>query len=364
MEVIPVNDLSRDEPAVQQAVAQGLGRVAASGWYLQGPERQAFEESFADYLRARHCVGVANGTDALELALRGVGCSEGDEVLTAANAGSYATIAAVRAGLVPRYADVDPASLCLSAATVEAALTEQTRAVVVTHLYGVVADIENIVSVCRRRSISVVEDCAQSAGASRSGTFTGTFGDVGAFSFYPTKNLGAMGDAGALVTGDKEIADRARRLSQYGWDSKYRAVVRGGMNSRMDEFQAAVLRARLPSLDAWNARRRSIVRRYATAIAVDRGRMIVGDGEHFVAHLAIAVTEHRGALCDHLASAGIATDVHYPVPDHRQPFWAGAYDDVTLPVTESVAKQVLTLPCFPGLVDAEIEHVCEVLRAF
>lgn len=345
-------------------MAAALARVAASGWYLQGPERRAFEEAFSGYLGVQHCVGVANGTDAIELALRGVGCSAGDEVLMAANAGSYATTASLRAGLVPRYADVDSTTLCLSADTVEAALTPQTRAVVVTHLYGGMAEIAEIVVVCRARSIPVVEDCAQSAGASRHGTFAGAWGDVGCFSFYPTKNLGAMGDAGAVVTNDSEFAARVACLSQYGWESKYRTVLRGGMNSRMDEVQAAVLRTRLPYLDMWNMQRREIVRRYSAALAVERGRVIFGEGEHFVGHLAVAVTSRRDELRDRLSSAAIESDVHYPVPDHRQPFWAGAYEDVLLPVTESVLDQLITLPCFPGLKAAEIDRVCEVLHGF
>jgi len=364
LENIPVNDLSRDPSALQTATAAALARVAASGWYLLGPELGAFEQAFGGYLGVQHCVGVANGTDAIELALRGVGCAPGDEVLTAANAGSYATTAMLRAGLVPRYCDVDPTTLCLSSATVSAGLTPRTRAVVVTHLYGMMADIEAIVGLCRTMGIAVVEDCAQAAGASRAGAFAGAIGDAGSFSFYPTKNLGAMGDAGAVVTNDSEVASRVRCLSQYGWESKYRAVLRGGMNSRMDEVQAAVLCARLPLLDQWNACRREIVGRYADALEPANGRLVFGRGEDFVGHLAVVVTSRRRELRDLFERAAIGTDVHYPVADHRQAFWAGAHNDVNLPVTESLLGQVLTVPCFAGLTDAEVERVCEVLREF
>ncbi len=365
MDLIPVNDLSRDTPARRRAATDALLRVAGSGWYVQGPERERFEDAFREYLGAGHCIGVANGTDAIELALRGLGCSAGDAVLTAANAGGYTTTAALRAGLVPRYADVDRATLCLSADTVEAALTPEIRAVVVTHLYGLMADVEAIVALCHARSIPVVEDCAQATGASRAGRFAGTIADAGTFSFYPTKNLGAMGDAGAVVTNADEPAARLRRLSQYGWESKYHAVLRGGVNSRMDELQAAVLHARLPGLDAANGRRREIVARYASALPAGSGRLVGGDGgEDFVGHLAVVVTARRDELRDRLEGAGIATDVHYPVPDHRQPFWDGAQDDVSLPVTDEVLDQLLTLPCFPELSAAEVDRVCEVLRAF
>ena len=326
-----------------------------------GREQRALEEELAAHTGVAHAIGVANGTDALELAMLGVGCAPGDDVLTAANAAMYATTAALHAGLRPRYADVDAETLCLTRETVAAALTAQTRAVVVTHLYGRLADVEAIAALCRDRDVALIEDCAQAAGAERNGRRAGSFGSAATFSFYPTKNLGALGDAGAVVTDREEVAARVRRLGQYGWDQKYRVVDRGGGNSRIDELQAAVLRVRLPRLAAWNARRRAIVARYTSALPADAGRFVASAGEDYVGHLAVFLSADRDAHREALQRAGIATDVHYPTPDHRQPLWDGALDAVSLPVTEAAAKQVLTVPCFPDLADAEIDRICEAL---
>ena len=238
-----------------------------SGRYVHGPEHGAFEEELAAYLGVAHCAGVASGTDALELALAAFGCGPGDEVVTAANAGGYTTAAARRLGCAVRYADVDPTTLGLSAATVEAALTASTRAVVATHLYGLMCDVEGIVELCRGRDIAVVEDCAQAAGARRGGRRAGSLGDAAAFSFYPTKNLAAIGDGGAVSTG-RSGSRRARACA-----APVRLVERsterrspGGWNSRLDELQAAVLRVGLAGLDERNERRREIVSRYADAL--------------------------------------------------------------------------------------------------
>jgi dTDP-4-amino-4,6-dideoxygalactose transaminase len=245
---------------------------------------------------------------------------------------------------------------------VEPALTSSTRAVVVTHLYGLLADIEAIVDVCRPRGIVVVEDCAQAVGARRATRAAGSFGDVAAFSFYPTKNLGALGDGGAVGTNDDETADRVRRLRQYGWDSKYSVATPGGWNSRLDEFQAAVLRYRLGYLDQWNARRREIVRRYTSALPSHVGRFVLHDGDDYVAHLAVVLAEDRQELRKHLDAAGVSTDVHYPIADHRQEAWRDDYPDVALPVTEHAVEHVLTVPCFPELSDDEVERVCEAFN--
>jgi dTDP-3-amino-2,3,6-trideoxy-4-keto-D-glucose/dTDP-3-amino-3,4,6-trideoxy-alpha-D-glucose/dTDP-2,6-dideoxy-D-kanosamine transaminase len=358
---VPVADPSRAVRALRGELDAAVSRVLDSGRYVLGPEHDRFESELAEYLGASHCVGVASGTDALEIALVAVGCGEGDEIVTAANAGYYSTAAALAAGLRVRYADVDATTLTVSAATVEAALTPETRAVVVTHLYGLLAPVEPIVEFCRARGVVLVEDCAQAAGARREGRLAGTFGDVATFSFYPTKNLAALGDGGAVVTGDAGVAERARRLRQYGWEAKYTVATAGGRNSRLDELQAAVLRVRLPQLDAWNARRRDIAASYAEALPSSAGRLVSLPGEDYVAHLAVALVEERDAARERLAAAGVGTDVHYPVPDHRQPVWGSAYAESELPVTEHAAGHVVTLPCFPELTDNEVDRVCEAL---
>lgn len=355
-------DPSRGAVALREELSGVFERFLASGRYVLGPEHAAFESEFADFLGVRHCLGVASGTDALELALIAVGCQEGDTIVTAANCGGYTTSAALRAGFRVRFADVDPATLGLSRSTVEEALASEVRAVVVTHLYGLLADVEEIGALCRDREIALVEDCAQCAGARREGRRAGTFGDAATFSFYPTKNLAALGDGGAVTTGSDDVAERVRRLRQYGWDEKYRVSLPRGGNSRLDELQAAVLRIRLRRLDEWNARRRAIVEQYTTALAGHTGRFVVGSGEEYVAHLAVVVAADRERLRVAMDEAGIGTDVHYPTADHQQPAWRGDYGDVSLPVTEHAAEHVLTLPCFPELTEEEVERVCEVLR--
>jgi dTDP-4-amino-4,6-dideoxygalactose transaminase len=359
---LALNDLARSADALAGETARALLRVAASGWYLRGREVAAFERELAAFVGTAFAIGVASGTDALELALLAVGCEPGDEVVIAANAGGYATMAALHAGLRPRYADVDPQTLCLSRESVAAALSDAASAVVVTHLYGRLAGVEAIAALCAERRVALVEDCAQAIGARRAGCAAGAFGDAAAFSFYPTKNLGAIGDAGAVLTDRADVAERVRSLGQYGWEEKYRVVRAGGSNSRMDELQAAVLRVRLPHLPAWNARRREIVARYAAALRPAAGTFVVGDGEDHVCHLAVLLATNRAAARERLAAAGVGSDVHYPVPDHRQPAWAAAHRAVSLPVTEAAADRVLTVPCFPELTEAEVERVCGALR--
>jgi len=334
-----------------------VGRVVASGRYVHGPEHAAFEAELAAFLGVGACLGVASGTDALQLALAGVRCEPGDEIVTAANAGGYATAAALRMGLVPRYADIDLDTLGLSATTVEAALTPSTRAVVATHLYGLMCDVEAIVELCRGRGIAIVEDCAQAIGARRGGWRAGALGDAAAFSFYPTKNLACLGDGGAVATNNGEVAERVRLLRQYGWDAKYDVALVGGWNSRLDELQAAILRVGLQQLDERNERRRAIVRRYVAALPAAAGRFVARDGGDYVAHLAVILAEDRERLRARLEEAGIATDVHYPVADHEQPPWR---TDIRLPVTEHAVEHVVTVPCFPELTDTEVGRVCEV----
>jgi dTDP-4-amino-4,6-dideoxygalactose transaminase len=360
---VPLNDLKRAALREREALHAVLARVAASGWYILGDEVRRFEAEFARYAGVAHAVGVGNGTDAIELALRALGVGPDCDVVTAANAGMYATTAIRRCGARPVYAEVSEATMCLDARTLEAALTPVTAAVIVTHLYGRLADVEAIAERCAARKLPLVEDCAQAHGAARGGRRAGSFGRVGCFSFYPTKNLGALGDAGAVVTDDADLDSTLRALRQYGWQRKYEARVPGGVNSRLDEMQAAVLSLRLATLDERNARRRAIARRYSERIR--HAAIAVPDvsGDDYVAHLYVVRTPARASLQEHLAGRGVATDVHYPVPDHRQSAYL-VEAQFALPVTERLASEVLTLPCFPELADDEVDRVIEACNAW
>jgi len=354
---IPLNDLKRHHAPLANELAAAVNRVLSSGWYILGPEVEAFEREFARYCGVEHAVGVGNGTDALELALRAVGVGPASEVATVANAGMYGTAAILRAGATPLYVDVDRQSMTMSPSSLAAAISPATAAVIVTHLYGQIADMEQLLAIAAQANLPVIEDCAQAHGAARAGRKAGSWGTLGCFSFYPTKNLGAAGDGGAVVTADANLAAKVRALRQYGWTEKYRSTVAGGSNSRLDEMQAAVLRTLLPHLDGWNARRREIAQLYNRALA-GSGVILPDAGDDYVAHLYVIRSPHRERIRTALAAAGIGTDVHYPVPDHLQESLRGVpFRQTALPVTEACAREVLTLPCFPEMTDEEVGEV-------
>ena len=362
--MIALHDLQRLHAPQIAELRDAVGRVLESGRFVLGSECSRFEGEFAAWCGTRHAIGVANGTDALEIALRAVGVRAGDAVITVANAGGYATTAILACGAVPRYVDVDPATMNVDVGQVANALAADVRAVVLTHLYGRLAAAADVARMCRAAGVALVEDCAQAHGARAGARGAGAFGDAGCFSFYPTKNLGALGDGGAIVTSDDALAARARRLRQYGWDAKYHAVEGGGRNSRLDELQAAVLLQQLPRVAAGNARRRAIAERYATQIDNTMLEVPRRGGESDVVHLFVVRSRHRDALAAHLQREGVQTDVHYPVPDHRQPFLAARFATTTLPVAEALAAEVLTLPCHPAMTDEEVSHVVAACARF
>jgi dTDP-4-amino-4,6-dideoxygalactose transaminase len=361
---IPLNDLRRPLDTLGAEIEMAVASVVRGGRYIFGPNVAAFEDEFATYCGIRHCITVANGTDALELALLALGCGPGHEVATVANAGMYAAAAIVAVGATPALVDIDGRTMNMAPESLARAVGPRTKAVVITHLYGRLADVDALVAIARRQSIAVIEDCAQAHGARRGGRLAGAWGDIGCFSFYPTKNLGAIGDGGAIVTEDDALATAVRELRQYGWTGKYAASRAHGRNSRLDEIQAAVLRLKLPHLDRWNERRRSIVQRYRAA--ADRSLTIPdADGADHVAHLCVVRSPEREALRAHLAAAGIATGIHYPVPDHRQiALRALLPPDIAFPQTERAVDEILTLPCFPEMTDEEIGRVCTSLTRF
>ena len=358
---IPMNDLSRGIMRDREVLGVAITQVLDSGWVVLGPQHDSFQKALAKYLGVSHVVGVASGTDALELALKAAMPEGKNTVLSAANAGGYTSTSAKRSGFRVRYADVDCESLCLNEATVNEALTADIGVVVITHLYGNLTDIGGLVALCHKRGIRVVEDCAQAIGARRPDGAAGSFGDLSATSFYPTKNLGALGDGGAVATNNAAFAEKVTQLRQYGWNSKYRVAIAGGANSRLDEIQAAFLLARLPQLDALNDRRRWIIAQYVAAAAGGPLRVLPAVGEHHVAHLAVALTARRDEVREVLAERGVSTDIHFPVPDHQQPGFNA--EPHSLPNTEELAGQVLSLPCFPELTDEEVRAVCKAIGA-
>lgn len=359
-----INDLLRQRAAIAPLLSGALDRVIGRGWYILGPEVEAFETAFAAYCGVTGCAGVANGTDALELALRALGVTAGDHVVTVANAGGYSTSAILSLGAVPVYVDVDPATLTINPALLPAAFKAKTRAAIITHLYGRMADMPAVMELADAAGVPVVEDCAQAHGAMLAGRRAGSWGAAGAFSFYPTKNLGALGDGGAVISNDPKLVARVRQLRQYGWARKYECEVQGGRNSRLDEIQAAVLVDKLPLLDGWNAKRRSIANRYRQGIKNPLVMPLAEVAGEHVAHLMVIRTERRDELRRLLTAAGVPTDIHYPVPDHLQPAWRGLLPRVTLPVTERAAREVLTLPCFPEMDMAEVDFVCEAVNSW
>lgn len=347
---VPVNDLVRHTRSIRKVVDQAIGGVLDSGWFVLGPRVTEFEGALAALCGTGEAVGVANGTDAIEIALRALDIGPGDEVITVANAGGYSTTAIRAVGAQPVYVDIDPTTLQIDPLLASQAQGPNTAAVVVTHLYGRMAPVDRVVAAAG--SIPIIEDCAQAHGANLGGRSAGGWGTLGCFSFYPTKNLGALGDGGAIVGSDGGLMARVRRLRQYGWGGKYLTADSGGRNSRLDELQAAVLTVQLPLLSEWNRRRREIDAAYRAGIDHPAVRPIpLGHGD--VVHLAVCVADNRSSLRSHLHEVGVITDIHYPQPDYAAP--PGGF--APLPQTEDACNRVLTLPCFPEMTDAEVDRV-------
>jgi aminotransferase EvaB len=356
--IVQVGDPGRAYSELADELDAAVARVLRSGRYVHGPEHDAFEQEFATYVGAHHGIGVANGTDALELALTALGSGPGREVVTVANAGGYAAAAAVATGARPVFADVLADSLLADPSDVDELISPDTAAVVVTHLFGHLHPaVRELAELCARRSVPLIEDCAQATGAQRHGRHAGSFGTVATHSFYPTKNLGALGDAGMLTTDEPSLAARLRALRQYGWDEHRCSSLAGGRNSRMDELQAAVLRVKLRHLDDAVERRRAVADRYRRECP---DRWWAGEaGPEYAAHLAVTRTTDRSAFRDAALATGIATAIHFEHPDPAQP--AFAEWSRPLPETTRACAEVVTVPCHPALTPSEIDAVTEFL---
>jgi dTDP-4-amino-4,6-dideoxygalactose transaminase len=357
--------LAEDYRAKRAAIDAAVARVLGSGWFILGEEVRRFEEEFAAAIGVTHVVGCANGTEAIALALAAAGARPGDEVVLPANT-CTATLAGARmAGAKPVLADADSETLTLDATRAARAATPTTRFFLPVHLYGGVADLEGLGALAARSGALLVEDCAQSHGASWKARATGGFGRAAAFSFYPSKNLGAYGDGGAVATNDAGVAELLVELRQYGWNRRDHAE-REGWNSRLDEIQAAILRAKLPFLERENARRREIAERYDAAFAdLPLARLTVRAGSVPARHLYPVRLSRRDALREHLAGRGIETGIHYPVPLHLHPAYAFlGHRRGDFPVAEGACDTLVSLPIHPALSDSGVEAVVAAVRSF
>ncbi len=364
--MIPFLDLGAATRELQTEIDAAVARVVQSGWYIGGPEVAGFEEEWAAFCEADHCVGTGNGLDSLHLALRAVGVGPGDEVIVASNGYIATQLAVTMAGATPVPVEPDPATHNLDPERIEAAITSRTKVLLPTHLYGQPADLDAIGAVAAAHGLTVIDDAAQAHGARHRGRRVGGTGAaITCWSFYPSKNLGAIGDGGAITTDDAELAARVRRLGNYGSDVRYVNQERG-VNSRLDPIQAAVLRAKIPMLDAYNDRRRAIADLYGDALGACAGLRLphVPNWADPAWHLYVIACTDRDRLAARLAEAGVQTLIHYPIPPHRQ----AAYADIglaegSLPIAEGLAKQVLSLPIGPHLGIDQARRVADALRA-
>jgi len=362
--LVPFNDLKRVYGRFSPQIGSEVSRVLASGWWISGKSVENFAADFQRAVGVKHCIPVANGTDALEIALKVVAQPGKAEVVTVANAGGYVSTAARSAGLVPMFADIERDSLLMSISSAIMQVGNNTAAVVATHLFGSVVDIDEL-----RRSmdaagypgVPIIEDCAQAHGATLGSRCVGSLADIGTYSFYPTKNLGAVGDAGAIVTNSDTYAARASSIRQYGWREKYHIGYEGGRNSRMDEIQAAVLSVMLPYLSELNSVRAQIRNTYR--ISLSNSVVIPKNAEGGVTHLIPLLVENRDGLRKHLQRRGIGTEIHYPILDCDQEAWTDL-KRIDLPVSKWAVERILSIPCFVGMTEREQNAVCEAINGF
>lgn len=363
--MIPFLDLKTPHIELREELREAFERVLDSGWYILGEETRLFEKEFANYCAVSHCVGVANGLDAMHLILKGYGIGHGDEVIVPSNTYIATWLAVSHAGATPVPVEPVAATYNLDAARIEAAITPRTKAIMVVHLYGQAADMEPINAMARHYGLKVIEDAAQAHGARYRGNRVGNLGDAAAFSFYPGKNLGAIGDGGAITTNDPELANRVATLRNYGSKVKYHNEVKG-YNSRLDELQSALLRKKLLVLDEWNARRAKIAMLYGERLGAARRLVLpyVPPDMHPAWHLYVVRHPQRDELAKKLEAAGIGTMVHYPIPPHLQPAYAALRKrEGDLPISEAMHREVLSLPMGPFLSIEQAEQVAAAVLA-
>jgi dTDP-3-amino-3,4,6-trideoxy-alpha-D-glucose transaminase len=358
-------DLTIPHLEIREELNEAFHRVVTRSSFILGPEVAAFEDEFARYCEADHCVTVGNGCDALEIALRALGIGPGDEVIVPGTTFAATWFAVSRVGAAPVPVEVTEDTVTLDPSAFEAAIGEKTRAVIPVHLYGHPAEMDRICAIARRNGLYVIEDAAQAHGATYAGRRAGSLGDVAAFSFYPGKNLGALGDAGAVLTNDADVAERLRRIRNYGSDEKYVHREIAG-NSRMDEMQAAFLRVKLAHLDAWNQQRKMLARRYHNRLAKLAPHVLAPIARENCEpswHLYVVRASDRDRVRKELERREIGTLIHYPIPNHKQEAYSAMNQHLSLPITERLAESVLSLPMGPHLSEEDVDEVCDALAA-
>jgi dTDP-4-amino-4,6-dideoxygalactose transaminase len=361
---IPFLDLKSPYLELKDELDAAYRRVMESGWYVLGKEVEAFEAEFAGYCEAKHCIGVANGLDALHLIVRGYGIGPGDEVIVPSNTYIATWLAVTHTGATPIPVEPNELTYNIDPTKIEQAITTKTKAIMVVHLYGQTADMDPINSIAKKHSLKVIEDCAQAHGARYKGRRVGSLGDAAGFSFYPGKNLGAIGDGGAVTTNDHDLAARIKVLRNYGSQVKYHNEV-VGFNSRLDELQAALLRVKLMKLDEWNERRSIAARSYIHHLATAKEVVLpfVPEWSNPVWHLFVLQHDYRDELQKMLTESGIGTMIHYPIPPHLQPAYSGlGYKKGDFPISEAIHSSIISLPMWPGITEVSVATVCWTLH--
>lgn len=352
-------DLQAEYAEISQEIAQAIQRVLKRGWFILGGEGERFEEEFSKYVGAKYGIGVNSGSDALFLGLKAVGVGKGDEVITVSHTFISTADAIVRNGAKPVFVDIYPDTYCIDVSKIEEKITGRTKAILPVHLYGHPADMEPIMELARKYRLFVVEDACQAHGAEYKGKKVGSIGDLGCFSFYPIKNLGAYGDGGMVVTADEELAGKLRMLRNYGQPQKYHHDF-VGVNSRLDEIQASILRVKLKHLDEWNGKRRRVAKLYDELL---RNSHIIKPVEKeyakHVYHLYVIRCKERDRLQQHLIANGIQTQIHYPIPVHRQKAYQGLAADTNLEITKRICHEILSLPMYPFLGKDEVKTIVQ-----
>jgi len=361
-----MNDFLAEELPLRRQMLAAVDEVLHSGRYILGKEVEAFEREWANLCETQFCVGVGNGMDAIELSLRTLNIGPDDEVITTPVTAFATVLAIMRAGATPVLADIDPDTAMLNPESIRRCLTSKTKAILLVHLYGQIGPVDELGKVAKDRNIHIIEDCAQAHGARHNGKPAGSWGSFGAWSFYPTKNLGAIGDAGAVTTSSVEFASKVRSLRHYGQTGLHRHQLLG-LNSRLDEVQAAILRVRMPYLTTWTERRRNIAKQYHQRIKHPQVRLLAApdEAERHVYHLFVITCPQRPELRDHLKSHGVESLIHYPIPAHKQePCQWLPHDPFGLKHAEQHAEECVSLPCHPGLSDGDVEKVVHAVNCF